>query len=244
MQPIPMSSKQECRVDEATAESSCTRGDFTDKDYFTKDLDGFYYLRRKTVFNLYAFDSLRSDNHKIPELNFLECDFEYFTSDQEALVVVETGNYGKFDSQAMGLYGEDQGANIQIIDSTFQHLKFCNGLILYRSTESVDIGNDHLLFNFTAQRNRTGEAEEVERLPRIQVMGSKFVNIGLAQPLTQLTWLEGSSEGKDALEGLWAINTNHHIGLILNLYNYKGAVSLTDNTFDKNMVYIPDILIT
>ena len=47
----------------------------------------FYYpYRHKVLFNLYAFDSLRSNRTHAPTLNLVNCDFKYFLDDIEALI--------------------------------------------------------------------------------------------------------------------------------------------------------------
>ena len=53
----------------------------------------FYPDRHKVLFNLYAFDTVRSNRTHAPTLNLVNCDFKYFLDDIEALIQVETNNY-------------------------------------------------------------------------------------------------------------------------------------------------------
>ena len=55
----------------------------------------FYYPHRhKVLFNLYAFDTVRSNRTHSPTLNLINCDFKYFLDDEmEALIQVETNNF-------------------------------------------------------------------------------------------------------------------------------------------------------
>ena len=45
-----------------------------------------YPERHKVLFNLYAFDSVRSNRTHAPTLNLVNCDFKYFLDDNEALI--------------------------------------------------------------------------------------------------------------------------------------------------------------
>ena len=45
-----------------------------------------YVYRHKVLFNLYAFDSIRSNRTHSPTLNLINCDFKYFLDDSEALI--------------------------------------------------------------------------------------------------------------------------------------------------------------
>ena len=44
------------------------------------------------LFNLYSFDSLRSDRTHAPTINLIGCDFK-FMFDKQALIQVETNNF-------------------------------------------------------------------------------------------------------------------------------------------------------
>ena len=59
------------------------------------DLYTSYYYpdRHKVLFNLYAFDSVRSNRTHAPTLNLINCDFKYFLNDIQALIQVETNNF-------------------------------------------------------------------------------------------------------------------------------------------------------
>ena len=49
------------------------------------------------MFNLYAFDKLRSVQVKPPELEIVNCSFKYFVNHLDALINVETNNLGYLD---------------------------------------------------------------------------------------------------------------------------------------------------
>lgn len=52
-----------------------------------------YPDRHHLLFNLYAFDSIRSNRTHAPTLNLINCDFKYFLDDMQALINVETNNF-------------------------------------------------------------------------------------------------------------------------------------------------------
>ena len=59
--------------------------------------DGFSYpYRYKTLFNLYSFDSFRSQRATPPVLNIINCEFKYFLGGHDSLINVETNNFGIF----------------------------------------------------------------------------------------------------------------------------------------------------
>ena len=51
-----------------------------------------YVKRHRVLFNLYAFDPIRSNATHAPTLNLINCDFKYFL-DKQALIQVETNNF-------------------------------------------------------------------------------------------------------------------------------------------------------
>ena len=93
------------------------------------------------MFNLYAFDSLRSTAITPPQLEIVNCTFKYFVNHHDALIQVETNNLGFIgevpesaddeDYRVLAYYGQDKGAMITIEDSNFLSSSFCKGLIYY-----------------------------------------------------------------------------------------------------------------
>ena len=81
-------------------------------------------MRHRVIFNLYAFDSMRSIREHAPTLILKNCDFKYFTGDKiDALIQVEVNNFGEMgynpsaadeaDKRAdmfISYMGEDRGA--------------------------------------------------------------------------------------------------------------------------------------
>ena len=63
----------------------------------------FYYPHRhKVLFNLYAFDTVRSNRTHSPTLNLINCDFKYFLNNEmEALIQVETNNFMEMGIEAL-----------------------------------------------------------------------------------------------------------------------------------------------
>ena len=140
--------------------------------YFHKQ-DNIYADRHNVLFNLYAFDTYRSNRTHSPTLNLIDCDFEYFF-DMQALIQVETNNYiqmgnqydtGAFDANTeegdefqgyrfLGLAGEDRGARINITSSTFKHSKFCKGLLTYRRQPTIYFEDSKKFVNITAGQDR------------------------------------------------------------------------------------------
>jgi len=142
-------------------------GDPHDDDFFKVDgTHDFYYKRRHALFNLYAFDHLRTGRIHAPELQLVECDFNYFLDPSyEALVVVETNNLGLLgskDTQSMlGHYGEDRGARINITTSTFKNSKFCKGLVVYRPLKTFETANSHKIVSFASHLNENLSEESL-----------------------------------------------------------------------------------
>ena len=68
-------------------------------DFFTySDSNNFFNKRHKVLFNLYAFDKLRSKQVNPPELEIVNCSFKYFVNHLDALINVETNNLGYLNS--------------------------------------------------------------------------------------------------------------------------------------------------
>ena len=65
--------------DTVTTGTSFCGGEPYDPDFWVNDGQG-YYLRHKVIFNLYAFDSMRSQKEHAPRLSLTRCDFKYFVA--------------------------------------------------------------------------------------------------------------------------------------------------------------------
>ena len=130
--------------------------------------------RHQVLFNLYAFDGVRSNRTHTPTLNLINCDFKYF-HDKQALIQVETNNFveqsivttdgssltpisqhyfyrnyessseADISSRYMMHVGEDRGARIHIEGSTFKHSKFCKGMISYREIQDISYQEEKTL---------------------------------------------------------------------------------------------------
>lgn len=118
---------------------SCT-GEPHHSDFWHYSAKNLYFTKRhKVLFNLYAFDPMRTTNKNPPKLEIVNCSFKYFVGHLDALIQVETNNLGYFgqqvdantDNRFMVFYGEDRGAMITIENSEFYSSSFCKGLIYY-----------------------------------------------------------------------------------------------------------------
>ena len=67
-------------------------GDPYSPDYFTlQDTTGYYYSRRRTLFNIYAFAEHTTLRNATPELVIENSQFEYFLANgYESLITIET----------------------------------------------------------------------------------------------------------------------------------------------------------
>ena len=75
---------------------SCT-GEPHHSDFFTYSARNKYFTKRhKVLFNLYAFDPMRTTNKNPPKLEIVNCSFKYFVGHHDALIQVETNNLGYF----------------------------------------------------------------------------------------------------------------------------------------------------
>ena len=130
------------------------KGEPYSSDYFTQQgSTGFYYNRRRTLFNIYAFAEHQTTRNATPELVIENTQFEYFLADgYESLITIETFTLNKVDfiektfasgqsgtntNEESRLFynynGADRGAKITITSSIFKHSRFCKGMIVYLS---------------------------------------------------------------------------------------------------------------
>lgn len=134
-----------------TSSLQCS-GDLAHSEFFTQtNYSDVYYLRKRTLFNLYAFPEHLSTYLSPPSLTLTNCNFEYFFGNYESLISVQTNNLrketfnhtyndstnGSTVSQNLTFYtytGGERGASIQISLSSFKHGRFCRGLITLQKT--------------------------------------------------------------------------------------------------------------
>ena len=75
---------------------SCT-GEPHHSDFWHYSAKNKYFTKRhKVLFNLYAFDPMRTTNKNPPKLEIVNCSFKYFVGHLDALIQVETNNLGYF----------------------------------------------------------------------------------------------------------------------------------------------------
>ena len=145
-------------------------GDPYSPDYFTlQDTTGYYYSRRRTLFNIYAFAEHTTIRNATPELVIENSQFEYFLANgYESLITIETytlnqvivlektyaeGQSGSTNNDNTRTYynsnGADRGAKITITNSIFKHSRFCKGMIVYRPSLYVSSEDFRTIVNQT-----------------------------------------------------------------------------------------------
>ena len=83
--------------------------------------------------------------------------------------------------ESVGYLGEDRGARITIANSTFNHMHFCKGLIVYKDQKPIEYTDYRLHTNYTASHIRTKNITDNRAEPFIRIMDSEFINIGYQQ---------------------------------------------------------------
>ena len=145
-----------------TGTTNCSGNPYND-DFFW--FDGYTFPKRhQTLFNLYSFDSVRSTRTAPPELVITGCDFKYFAAGHDSLINIETNNFSFMNlhwengewthsvdyGKTILLYmGEDNGAKIEITNSTFKHSSFCKGMIQYKRQTQIDFDELSRFLNLT-----------------------------------------------------------------------------------------------
>ena len=86
----------------------------------------------------------------------------------------------------MAYIGEDRGARITITNSTFKHMHFCKGMIVYKHEKPIEFDDYKLLVNFTASRNREINITDGRAESFLRIMDSHFENIGYQQTISDL----------------------------------------------------------
>ena len=173
--------------------ASCS-GEPYHEDFFALDsLNDYFSKRHKVLFNLYAFDSMRTTLVSPPTLEIVNCEFKYFVNQLDALIQVETNNIGYIgtdtssedggsDSRTLTIYGDDRGAAVTIEDSDFYSNSFCKGLIYYSRFQTLSFSDQTQQLNYTA--NYAGAAEvfyEEDNSDFIRITDSEFYNTGFHQ---------------------------------------------------------------
>lgn len=73
--------------DKTEPNSATCSGDPYHADYFDYNSQNrYFYKRHKTLFNLYAFDRLRTKNVNSPALTIINCEFKYFVNSLNSLI--------------------------------------------------------------------------------------------------------------------------------------------------------------
>ena len=73
--------------DKTEPNSATCSGDPYHADFFDYNTQNrYFYKRHKTLFNLYAFDRLRTKNVNSPALTIVNCEFKYFVNSLNSLI--------------------------------------------------------------------------------------------------------------------------------------------------------------
>ena len=107
----PTANDDRCFPDEyiVTPNSAQCSGEPYHEDFFKLSaVNGYFTKRHKVLFNLYAFDQLRTTNVNPPQLELVGCKFKYFVNKLDALIQVETNNLGFFGTDPDTVVADDQ----------------------------------------------------------------------------------------------------------------------------------------
>ena len=131
--------------------------------------------------------------------------------------------------QFMILAGEDRGARIDIVNSTFKHSHFCKGLISYRKAQVIEFSKEPKYFRLTNQRVRDPEysPSDGRNSSFIRIRDSTFENLAYQQLLSVLTNKVTSTEtygtGTEAFfEKVFEAYDGR--GIILNVKDFPGTI--------------------
>ena len=149
--------------------------------------------RHKTLFNLYAFDRLRTKNTNPPTLELRNCTFKYFVNKLDSLVQIENNNLGFIgsvpanaqaaDDRILTYLGEDRGAKITMDNVHMRSSSFCKGVVYYNQFQSVTYEQAPTLLNFTANFRGDSAVDYSDKASanHIIIKNSTFKNMGLQQ---------------------------------------------------------------
>ncbi|TNV74720.1 hypothetical protein FGO68_gene12535 [Halteria grandinella] len=240
---------------------ACTGGiDDSDHFNFVPQFQSYAY-RKKTLFNLFAFADYASSKKVTPQLHIQNCSFEYFLSNYESLINIQTetftkitGNvlvytggrqdeYGQvvedgsdFERQARDFYlsnGQDRGAFIVIEDSVFQLSRFCKGMIIYRAGyyESTMRTITNLTHVFLTDPSKT------DIFSKIVLKRSYFRNLNAFSYFDAFAAYKGINPFTKISSNVitpFSMPAFIHKGIVLNIEDFGGQVEITDCTFEKN----------
>lgn len=178
-------------------------------------------------------------------LELKNCTFSYFYREYEALVYVENNNMeiqnitaieNPADPKNLMVYGDDRGANISVIESTFKNSRFCKGLIVYEKLPDLETDSSNAIINLANEYNNRYPFDVVST-PSIIVKSSSFSNLDMFQTITKLSYgaKNGTIAGLPTIE--YPYSDNH--GSVVNIQGFPGEVMIYNNTIEKNLAYIP-----
>jgi hypothetical protein len=108
------------------------------------------------LFNLYNFPGgVGIDPSQFASLTLIDCKFEFFFRDYEALIYVENNNMqiqnftassnSDTDPKNLMIFSDDRGANIKIVRSEFKNSRFCKGLVVYERTPKLQSSSNKIV---------------------------------------------------------------------------------------------------
>lgn len=129
----------------------------------------------------------------------------------------------------MILAGEDRGARIEIVGSTFKHSHFCKGLISYRKMQNITFTEEQNFIKLNSQyareKNFTLSDNRTESL--IKIKDSNFENLAYQQLISTLTnkgtsWETCGTGTTTFFKCLFKAYDGR--GLILNVKDFPGTI--------------------
>jgi len=213
-----------------------------------------YVWRYHTLFNLYAFDQDGFITPKTPQLVIKNCEFRHFFANYDSLINIESTNWSEYEVEVevpspipgvimtkmegrLLLRGSDRGAKIKIESSTFEHSRFCKGMIVYRD----------LVFPTTNPLiiQHSEEEDPEDQTSYIIISGSTLYNLNYANPTLAVSYHAESSKTDatvDVKGSRIPVDAWFHKGIILNLQDFPGAVEIAECTIKMNFIFIPHVI--
>lgn len=135
--------------------------------------------------------------------------------------------------------GENKGFNLKISSSSFKNSRFCKGLISYKKRYDL-ITTGSVAITSLNNMQPDDPTVEVTDTSLIEISKSTFENLGMGRVIKTLSLdnnhlypITGITSAK------YPAFDNH--GMAINLQGFPGGLDLANNTFTKNMAFIPDI---
>ncbi|CDW73676.1 UNKNOWN [Stylonychia lemnae] len=217
-----------------------------------------YSRRSATLFNIYAFPDHLSTLNQPPSLTIVSCDFSYFLGGYTSLINVEHNNLRRITKQNpatlfnmtvllnMDFFvynGANRGFKLLIQQSTFQHSRFCLGLILFRRQIYIPQMTSFLntTYIFRSKDNTKNDIGS-----QLLIVDSEFTNLNYLTNTSALALYQGTTpqlsyKGENSLETL-TYEATIHKGIVLNIEGFDGKIEIAGSKFRLNTHFIPELI--